>query len=475
VGASNPDAAALQAVVISRGRRLMTPEDELRQLLEQAVERVLANVTKYGWSIPLCVAHSPSGERMSLVADSYDPSAPDTPHDPKAHLQAVTSLVNRYIAEKKLRAIALANTVNLTVSSEERPRETAAVKVLLDHQAGRGYAAYLTYHDEDGKAVADNVIYEELKERFFPPLPFEAPTDDAQAAPSMEFPIRIEILPDKLAKLVREASEDEFWGDAMEAFEDWLDETAERPPAVLVMLAWMTFEDALDIMVDEVEERGELALALLDEAKLDNVETQRLRRRIETAVRREKERSRGILRTRNQPLETMDRRTLRDLACELGKSKELADQALAARAWKIAAQYETEAHAIKDCIARAALACANAQEWEEAIPWLEEILAASSDYDGWVPDYACYRLLDKAISDGDISAFRTRWATAVAMTRAEHFPFALSLQEKYLAFAIEHRLIEVVKHLVDVVMTARSPRERKPIASLLAEASTLIV
>jgi hypothetical protein len=63
----------------------------------------------------------------------------------------------------------LAKTVNVTVSSEEGPRETAAVKVLLDHQAGGGYAAYVTYHDQGGKTVADNVIYDELKERFFPP------------------------------------------------------------------------------------------------------------------------------------------------------------------------------------------------------------------------------------------------------------------------------------------------------------------
>jgi hypothetical protein len=144
----------------------MTPEDELRQLLEQVTERVLAHVDKYGWSIPCCRAHSPSGEVIWLLSDS---SAPDKPYDPKAHLQAVTSLVRRWVAQKKVRAIALAKTVNVTVSSEQGPRETAAVKVLLDHQAGRGYAAYVTYHDQGGKTVADNVIYDELKERFFPP------------------------------------------------------------------------------------------------------------------------------------------------------------------------------------------------------------------------------------------------------------------------------------------------------------------
>lgn len=294
--------------------------------------------------------------------------------------------------------------------------------------------------------------------------------------PPMKFPIRIEDLPDTLADAVREAEESEFWEDAMEAFEDWLDEAGERPAAVLVMLAWMIFQDALDIMVDEVEKRGERALALLDEAKLDNVETQELRQQIETAIRRDRRESQRILRTRDQPLESMDRRTLRDLAYKLGESKKSADHAMAARAWTMAARHETEASKINDCLARAAIAHADAEEWDEAIPRLEQIVARPDDYDDWIPDFAWYRLLDKAIADRDVSAFRARWAAAVATPRPRwnHFPYAFPSQEKYLAFAIEQRLVEVVRHVVDVVMAARSARERKPLQSLLEQADALI-
>jgi hypothetical protein len=143
----------------------MTPQDELRSLLERVTEMVLDNVDKHGWAIPVCVAHSPTGERFIFVADSDE--ADPTPYDPQACLRSITHQVRQFIEDGKLRAIALARNVNITVSSDDGPQDTAAVKVLLDHQGGGGSTAYLLYRQEDGKAVPYELFYQELAERFF--------------------------------------------------------------------------------------------------------------------------------------------------------------------------------------------------------------------------------------------------------------------------------------------------------------------
>ncbi|MCI0462385.1 MAG: hypothetical protein L0Z62_35990 [Gemmataceae bacterium] len=41
-------------------------------------------------------------------------------------------------------------------------------KMWLDHEAGGGYTACLTYRVEEGKAVPEEILYQELAERFFP-------------------------------------------------------------------------------------------------------------------------------------------------------------------------------------------------------------------------------------------------------------------------------------------------------------------
>jgi hypothetical protein len=84
----------------------------------------------------------------------------------------------------------------------------------------------------------------------------------------VKLPVDVSKLPPVLARRVRAAQKSGIWGEAIEPFEDWLAEKGQRPPAVLVMLAYMIYQDAIEVMVDEVEKRGERALALLDEAKL---------------------------------------------------------------------------------------------------------------------------------------------------------------------------------------------------------------
>src|SRR5262245_28309641 len=70
----------------------VSPADELRDLLERAIEQVLANVDKHVWSIPLCLAHSPNGERIYVVAESSDP---DAEYEPQKHVESILAQVKR--------------------------------------------------------------------------------------------------------------------------------------------------------------------------------------------------------------------------------------------------------------------------------------------------------------------------------------------------------------------------------------------
>ena len=139
------------------------PDDELRQMLEQVIERVLDNVDKHGWSIPMCLAHSVAGKNMWVVCDEVKGEQ----HDPKKSAASVLAQVRRMIKKKELRAIAFGRHVHLTVDSDKGPVESAAVKVLLDHQAGGGATAFLLFHKKKGKAVPDELFYNDPEVPFF--------------------------------------------------------------------------------------------------------------------------------------------------------------------------------------------------------------------------------------------------------------------------------------------------------------------
>jgi len=290
----------------------------------------------------------------------------------------------------------------------------------------------------------------------------------------MTLPIDLADLPEPLAEIVGEADEEELWGDAIDPIEDWLDETGQRPPAVLVALAYVLYRDALDIMVDEVEERGTRALALLDEAKLTK-QTAKLRREITRSVSRDraytKEREERVAATRERPLEELTREELREVAYNHAKTP--AGAAMAARAWVLASNMATTDYDKHDCIGRAALEFAEAGDWAEAMPRLEAIVKAPTDYEGWIADYAWHELLDKAIADGDTAAFEARWSGALAMKRADYFPFSQPKQAEYLEYAVEQKLVAIARHIVGIVMEHRSPRERKPLQALLDRANAL--
>jgi len=147
------------------------PADELRALLEKAIERILANVDKYGWSIPTAFAVTPDGRDVIIVADSLDDDRPE-PEDPVEELrkraESVVFNVHRMIDRGQLRAFAFARNMRVTLTSDAGPVEQPAVKVILDHEDGGGSIAYLVYDRNSGNSKPVELFYEPLGERFFP-------------------------------------------------------------------------------------------------------------------------------------------------------------------------------------------------------------------------------------------------------------------------------------------------------------------
>jgi hypothetical protein len=144
----------------------LDPKAELKAMLESVAESTLDRIDQYGWAIPVCLAHTHAGENFYVLYDDSEADDND-PYDHQAARESILRQVRAYIAEGRFRAIAFARVVHITVDSDKGPVETDAVKILLDHEEGQGYTAYLTFHSEQGKARPDDIIYQELAEPFF--------------------------------------------------------------------------------------------------------------------------------------------------------------------------------------------------------------------------------------------------------------------------------------------------------------------
>lgn len=147
-----------------------TSAGELKALLEKAIERILANVDKYGWSIPTAFAVTPDGRDVIVVADSLeDRPEPDDPvAELKTRAESVLFNVRRMADRGQLRAFAFARNMRVTLTSDTGPVVRSAVKVILDHEDGGGSIAYLVYDPNGGNAKPIELFYEPLTERFFP-------------------------------------------------------------------------------------------------------------------------------------------------------------------------------------------------------------------------------------------------------------------------------------------------------------------
>jgi hypothetical protein len=154
----------------------MTPPQELKALTEALAELALDNVDKYGFQVPICLANDHADQRVIFAADAQD-APDDAPYDFVACKGSVLDQARKWVSEGKLRALAFGWDVTCRVEKDGGPVRTQAVEMLLDHEQGGGYKAYLTFHTQDGKAVPDELLYEALDEPFFP-APTKRPRKD---------------------------------------------------------------------------------------------------------------------------------------------------------------------------------------------------------------------------------------------------------------------------------------------------------
>lgn len=160
-----------------RAKQSVSAADQLQQLFKKATERILANVDKYGFSIPMAFALTPDGQDLIIVADASivanargeEEPEPDEPAtDLRKRTESILFNVHRMIDRGQLRAVAFARNLNITMDSDKGPVQRQAVKVMLDHEAGGGSIAYLIYDPNNGNANPLELFYNPLEERFFP-------------------------------------------------------------------------------------------------------------------------------------------------------------------------------------------------------------------------------------------------------------------------------------------------------------------
>jgi hypothetical protein len=155
----------------SRDQPPVSAPEELRRLLEKAIERVLDNVDRYGWSIPVAFALTPDGNDIIIVADSPaedEPEPGDAASDLRKRADSILFNIRRMISRGQLRAFAFARNLSITMESGTGPVQRTAVKVVLDHEAGGGSVAYLVYDPNNGEAKPLELFYNALEERYVP-------------------------------------------------------------------------------------------------------------------------------------------------------------------------------------------------------------------------------------------------------------------------------------------------------------------
>jgi hypothetical protein len=143
---------------------VLSPDDELKQMLEKLAGHALDNIEKFGFHLPVCLGHSPTGESVWFVSEKSSGGQVDF----QACRESVLQTTRLWISEGKIAAVAFATVVHVKVADPDGTHfESEAVKILVDHVDKKGYAAYLPYRLVDGKAIPEKIYYHELPERFF--------------------------------------------------------------------------------------------------------------------------------------------------------------------------------------------------------------------------------------------------------------------------------------------------------------------
>ncbi|HEU4328929.1 MAG TPA: hypothetical protein VFS21_37675 [Roseiflexaceae bacterium] len=282
-------------------------------------------------------------------------------------------------------------------------------------------------------------------------------------------------LPAALKERVWAALEQRQYGRAAADLAAYL-ASGERDPAALICLARCRVEEARWGPFEEILLRAQEGLELLREASGRGAPAPLLRKpraRIGAVQRAEQQ---------LQALETAPPAALTDGQVEWmrgrafaldSRKKEAPDLLTAARLWRTLHGY---AQAIPSANrpengyyyqARAGLAFAEGGRLDLALPICETVLAwqlPGNPHRYWVPEAIHRTLLVQAIGRGDRAAFVEHWraSLAVADKQGSFFPATPAMQDRLLAQALEWRMPEICRHVLDVIIERRPARKRTP-------------
>jgi hypothetical protein len=282
-------------------------------------------------------------------------------------------------------------------------------------------------------------------------------------------------LPGELDAELARALEQQHYATALALLRDALPDNP--PPRLLVLLAFVRYQDALEVMVSELMPAAQEALALLEratEAGLPLESVAPLREEVEQTLAEETAHELAAERLTPERAAQAPLEEVLEAASRLRASQ----PARAAQLFLAAAERDEPARAPLHR-SEAGLCLAQADLFEEARPLLEATLAAdwrSPDLwrDRLQVDWAATLLLEHAHRTQDTAAFEALWAQAQALGRQYQrpFPFSWPTQERLLSLLLER---QDGPRAAQVALRLESSREYLPraLAARVAEARTL--
>jgi tetratricopeptide (TPR) repeat protein len=249
-------------------------------------------------------------------------------------------------------------------------------------------------------------------------------------------------LPGTLDADVARALEAEDFATALAILRDHL--PPQPAPRLLVLMAFLRFQDALEVLQTELMAACQEALGLLEratEAGFPLEAVAPLREEVERVLSEETTRELVAERLTPERAEAAPLEVLLDAASRLRAS----DPARAAALFQVAARRDTPERAPVHRI-DAGIALHEAGRHAEARPLLESALALDWRAPALWPerlhvDWAAALLLEQAHARGDSEAFDAVWAQALALGRVTERPFPANWlnQERLLALLLERR------------------------------------
>ncbi|MDC0713021.1 hypothetical protein POL68_31455 [Stigmatella sp. ncwal1] len=282
-------------------------------------------------------------------------------------------------------------------------------------------------------------------------------------------------LPGELDAALAQALEQESYGTALALLRDVLPDNP--PPRLLVLLAFVRFQDAREVMVTELMPAAQEALTLLEracEAGMSLEAVAPLREEVERAL--SEETARELAAERMTP-ERAEQAPLEEVL-EAASLLRAAHPARAAELFLVGARRDASGRAPIHR-ADAGIALYQAGRVQEAQPLLEATLALDWRTPELWPerlhvDWAATLLLERAHRAQDDAAFETLWVQAMALGRQLQRPFPSNWlnQERMLSLLLERK---DGPRAALVALRLESNREYLPraLAAQVAEARTL--